>query len=42
MHFDELLIKRRSVRNFKDQPVGLEMVKALIKKPENSKKEFGK
>lgn len=30
MHFDELLIKRRSVRDFEDQSVPVEMIKALI------------
>ena len=30
MYFDELLIKRRSVRDFKDQSVPVEMIKALI------------
>ena len=30
MNFDELLIKRRSVRDFEDQSVSVEMIKALI------------
>jgi nitroreductase len=30
MHFDELLIKRRSVRNFEDRSVPVEIIKALI------------
>jgi len=30
MHFDELLIKRRSIRDFEDRPVPVELVKTLI------------
>lgn len=31
MNFEELLIKRRSIRNFQDKPVPLETIKELIK-----------